>query len=71
VTSSEDSALAPGTGDPESDVTYNDKEGSAVDDRDSIDAWIWTSTKTETRAKVEADTGTPSTAHSLPRRRSC
>jgi hypothetical protein len=38
TTSSEDSALTSGTGDPESDLTDDDEEGTVVDDRDGIHA---------------------------------
>ena len=38
ISSEEDSALASRTGDPQNDLSGDDKEGAEVDDRDGIDA---------------------------------
>jgi hypothetical protein len=38
ISSSEDSALASRTGDPQNDLSGDDEEGAAVDDRDGVDA---------------------------------
>jgi hypothetical protein len=64
TSSSEDSALASGTGDTDSDLMDDDKEGTAADDRDGIHADM---DLDKTKTKAEVADATPSTAPLLPR----
>jgi hypothetical protein len=51
--SSEDSAITPAGGDPESDLVGEDEEGPAMDDRDSFDTTDLDVNKNEYEGEVE------------------